>query len=263
VSVHAVIELPEITVSAFATDRRLFVAIAIAALAGLVRGFSGFGSALIYIPLVAAVYEPRVAAVTLLLIDTVGAAPFTIGATRLCTWSEVLPIFLSAAVAIPIGTMALLMVDAIVLRWFIAVLVLALVAVLISGWRYRGRPRLPITIGVGLFSGFGGGAVQIAGPAVILYWLGGNNKVATVRANLLVYFLLTDLWLCAVYYWQGLFTADRVTLALMLAAPFFLATLAGATFFRAASDGLYRRIAYAIIAVAALISLPLLDPWLR
>jgi uncharacterized membrane protein YcaP (DUF421 family) len=37
--------------------------------AGLARGFSGFGSALIYMPLVAAVYDPRVAAVTLLLMN--------------------------------------------------------------------------------------------------------------------------------------------------------------------------------------------------
>ena len=29
------------------------------------------------------------------------------------------------------------------------------------------------------------------------------------------------------------------------------------------NDRLYRRIAYAIIAVSALVSLPLLDPWLR
>jgi uncharacterized membrane protein YfcA len=262
--VSPVIDLPEITVWSDALlDRRVLAAVAIAALAGLVRGFSGFGSALIYMPLVAAVYDPRVAAVTLLLIDTVGAAPFAVRAFPQCTWREVLPIFLSAAIAIPFGTMALLVVDPTVLRWFIALLVLSLLAVLISGWRYRGTPRLPVTVGVGLFSGFGGGAVQIAGPAVIIYWLGGGNPAATVRANLLVYFLLTDVLLCVVYYLQDLFTPDTVALALLLAVPFFLATAAGAYFFHGASELLYRRIAYAIIAAAALVSMPLLDPWLR
>ena len=66
-------------------DRRFWVALAIAALSGLVRGFSGFGSAMIYMPLIAAVYEPRVAAVTLLLIDTVSTAPFTVRAFTQCT----------------------------------------------------------------------------------------------------------------------------------------------------------------------------------
>jgi len=130
-----------------------------------------------------------------------------------------------------------------------------------SGWRYHGRPSLPITVGVGLFSGFGGGAVQIAGPPVVLYWLGTANKAATVRANLLVYFLLLNATLCAIYFLKGLITLELLALSLLLTVPYFVAAGAGATLFRGASDLVYRRVAYAIIAVAALISLPVLDRW--
>jgi uncharacterized membrane protein YfcA len=242
---------------------RFWAALAIAIVAGLVRGFSGFGSALIYIPLVAAVYSPRVAAVTLLLIDTLGAAPFSVRALTQCTWREVLPIYLAAAVAVPVGTMTLLIIDPIVLRWFMSLLVLSLLGILMSGWRYRGHPSLPVTIGIGLFSGFGGGAAQIAGPAVIIYWLSTSKHAAMVRANLLVYFLLLDLTLCVSYVVQGVFTPELVALALLLAMPFFAATWAGARLFHGASDLLYRRVAYLIIAVAAIVSLPLLDPWFR
>jgi uncharacterized protein len=248
--------------AAAVADHRFWIALAIALLAGVVRGFSGFGSAQIYIPLIAAVYSPRVAAVTLLVIDALGTAPFTVRAFAHCTRHEVLPMYIAAAVAVPFGTLALLVVNPIVLRWFIALLVLSLVAVLMSGWRYHGRPSLPVTIGVGLFSGFGAGAVQIAGPPVLIYWLSSTNKVGTVRANFLVYFLLLDVTSCAVYLWQGLFTAELLALSLLLAIPFFAATAAGATFFHGASDVLYRRIAYAIIAVSALISLPVFDRWL-
>jgi uncharacterized membrane protein YfcA len=248
--------------AAAVADHRFWIALAIAILAGAVRGFSGFGSAQIYIPLIAAVYSPRVAAVTLLIIDTLGAAPFTVRAFAYCTWPEVLPMYI-AAIAVPIGTLALLVIDPIVLRWFIAILVLSLVAILVSGWRYHGRPSLPVTAAVGLFSGFGSGAVQIAGPPVLIYWLGTTNNVITVRANFLVYFLLLGLTSCAVYFWQGLFTPELLALALLLAIPFFLATAIGAKYFHGASDVLYRRIAYAIIALAALVSLPLFDRFLR
>ena len=255
---------PENALFAAAVENpRFWAALAITVVAGLVRGFSGFGSALIYIPLVAAVYSPRVAAVTLLLIDTVGAAPFTVRALTQCTWREVLPIYLAAAVAVPIGTMALLVVNPLVMRWSISVVVLLLLCVLMSGWRFHGRPNLPATVGIGLFSGFGGGAAQIAGPAVIIYWLSTSNHFHTVRANLLVYFLLLDLTLCVSYVAQGVFTPELVALALLLAAPFFATTWAGATMFHGASDLLYRRIAYVIIAIAALVSLPLFDPWFR
>jgi uncharacterized protein len=249
--------------AAAVADHRFWIALAIAVLAGVVRGFSGFGSAQIYIPLIAAVYSPRAAAVTLLLIDTVGPAPFAVRGFAHCTWQEVLPMIVAAAVAVPLGALALVVIDPTVLRWFIAVLVLSLVAILATGWRYHGRPRLPVTVGVGLFSGFGAGAVQIAGPPVLLYWLGTATSVVTARANFLVYFLLLDLTSCTVYFWQGLITPELLTLSLLLAVPFFLATAAGARYFHGASDLLYRRIAYAIITLAALVSLPLFDHWLR
>jgi len=244
-------------------DRRFWLAVGIAVLSGLVRGFSGFGSALIYMPLVAAVYEPRAAAVTLLLIDAFGTAPFTVRACWQCTWREVLPIFIAAAIGVPFGTMALLLVEPTVLRWFMALLVLSLLGILISGWRYHDRPSLLVTAGVGLFSGFGGGAVQIAGPPVIIYWLGTSNKATAVRANLLVYYLLLDATLCVDYFVQGVFTPQLVALALLLGVPFFVATGMGASLFHGVSDLLYRRIAYAIIAAAAILSLPVLDPWFR
>jgi uncharacterized protein len=245
--------------AAAVADHRFWAALAIAILAGVVRGFSGFGSAQIYIPLIAAVYSPRVAAVTLLLIDTVGAAPFTVRAFAYCTWREVAPMFIAAAAAAPLGTWALIVIDPIALRWFIAFLVLSMVGVLVSGWRYHGRPSLPTTLGVGAFSGFGGGAVQIAGPPVLIYWLSTPNNVLTVRANFLVYFLLLDLTLCAIYLYQRLITPELFALSLILAVPFFVATAAGAKMFHGSSDLIYRRVAYAIIAAAALVSLPVLD----
>jgi uncharacterized protein len=105
--------------------------------------------------------------------------------------------------------------------------------------------------------------VQIAGPPVLIYWLGATNNVITVRANFLVYFLLLGLTSCVVYFWQGLFTPELLALSFLLAIPFFVATAVGAKYFHGASDVLYRRIAYAIIALAALVSLPLFDTWLR
>ena len=250
-------------VSAALADRRFLAALAIAAVSGFVRGFSGFGSALIYIPLIAAVYEPRIAAPTLLLIDLAGSTPFTIREFARCNWREVAPITLAAAVAAPFGTMALILVDPIVLRWLIAVISLGLLAVLASGWRYRGRPTLPVTTGVGIVAGLGSGAVQIAGPPVIIFWLGSADPAATVRANLMVFFLLMGAITAVIYLTQGILSVDVLALSVLLGVPFMAAMWAGAWWFRGASDASYRRAAYAIIVAAAIVSLPLWDGWLR
>ena len=255
------LDLPAL--AAALADRRFIAAVAIAVLSGFVRGFSGFGSALIYIPLIAAVYEPRIAAPTLLLIDLCGSAPFTIRELPRCNWREVLPIIIAAALAIPFGAMALILVDPIVLRWIIAALVLGLLAVLASGWRYRGRPTLPATTAVGVIAGLGSGAVQIGAPAVIIFWLGGANSAVTVRANLMVFLMLIDVVSIVVYVAKGVFTAETVTLSIALGIPFIGALWIGARGFRGISDQGYRRVAYAIIAVAALVSLPIFDGLVR
>jgi len=261
---RSVIEFPDITAfAAVISDPRFAAALLVAALSGFVRGFSGFGSALIYIPLVAAIYEPRIAAPTLLLIDLAGSAPFTIRELWRCNWREVAPTTIAAALCVPLGVMALVLIDPIVLRWFIAFLVLSLLAVLVSGWRYHAKPTMPVSVGVGLFAGFGSGAVQIAGPAVIIFWLGGSSDAITVRANLMVFFFLMDVITGAAYAAKGIITLDILALSVLLGIPFILAMWAGARWFHGASDAAYRRAAYAIIALSAVASLPLWDGWVR
>lgn len=240
-------------------DPRFPVALAISIAAGLVRGFTGFGSALIYIPLMSAVYGPRIAVPTLLLFDTICSVPFAIQCWPASTRREVLPVAIAGALALPVGVGALLYVDVLVLRWFIAVLVLFALVVLITGWRYHGRPSVAASLGVGAFAGFGSGAVQIAAPALLVFWLGGPNSATTVRANIMVLFAIQGMLAIIAYTFSGLFGTEVLALAFVLGVPFVIAMTVGARWFRGTSDTLYRRVAYIIIAFSGLISLPLFD----
>jgi uncharacterized protein len=253
-------ELPFL--SAFApvvADPRFPYALAISAVAGLVRGFSGFGSALIYIPLISAIYGPHIAAPTLLLFDTICSVPFAIQCWPQATRREVLPVAVAGALALPVGVLALLFVDVLILRWFIAALVLLALIALVSGWRYHGKPTLGASLGVGAFAGFGSGAVQIAAPALLVFWLGGQNSATTVRANIMVLFAIQGGLAIVAYAFSGLFGREVLALALVIGLPFIIAMTIGARWFKGTSDMLYRRVAYIIIAFAALVSLPLFD----
>jgi hypothetical protein len=258
------IELPDLaTFSAVLADRRFVAAVAVAVLAGVVRGFSGFGSALIYVPLIAAVYEPRVATVSLILIDQVCVAPYAIASFRHCRWREILPAFVAAALLVPFGTMVQRLSDPVALRWGMAAFVFVFVVIFATGWRYRSKPSTAAAIGAGALSGFAGGATQMSGPPVILYWLSSPSGAAIVRANLLVYFMLLGLTLLVSYTAQGLLTAVPIAIAVMLGPLYSVSVFVGARWFRGASDTLYRRIAYLIVAVSALISMPLFDGLIR
>jgi hypothetical protein len=258
-SIHVMEFSPGADVSALVADPRFYAALGIAVLSGVVRGFSGFGSALIYIPLASAVYGPKLAAASFVLIDFFCCIPLVVRAWPACDKREVMPLTIACALTIPLGALLLLYLDPIWLRWGIAALILGLLAVLVSGWRYRGRAPLPLTIGVGLFSGITGGATTLTGPIPIVYWLGSASGARVVRANLIMFFLFTDGLVALTYYFQGLMTAEAVALAILTGVPFLVALGAGARLFRGASERTYRRIAYAIVALAALVSLPLFD----
>jgi uncharacterized membrane protein YfcA len=258
------IELPDLaTFAATLADRRFIAAACVAVLAGTLRGFSGFGSALIYVPLIAAVYEPRIATVSLILIDQICVAPYAIAAFRQCSWREILPAFIAAAFTVPLGTLVQRYSDPVMLRWGMAIFVITFVAIFASGWRYRWKPNAAAAVGAGALSGFAGGATQMSGPPVILYWLGSPNAAVIVRANLLVYLLLLGLTLIVNYCAQGMLTALPIALAVMLWPAYSLSVWIGARWFRGTSDAFYRKVAYMIVAVSALISLPLFDGWIR
>jgi uncharacterized membrane protein YfcA len=240
-------------------DPRFPVAIGIAALSGLVRGFTGFGSALIYVPLISAVYSPRLAVPTLLLIDTVCGLPFLFGVFHHVNRGEVITTAIAGCLVLPLGMLALLWVDPLYLRWFISLLVLLGLVSLVSGWRYHGKPTLPASLAAGAMAGFGGGAAQIAAPPLLIFWLGGNNPAPTVRANIMAYFAIQGTLSIVLYAFNGLLNARALIVALTMGIPFIVALAAGAFYFHGSSDLLYRRAAYVIIAIAGLISLPLFD----
>src|ERR1700745_1139047 len=77
---------------------------AIAFISGTARGFSGFGSALIFMPLASSMAAPRLIAALLLIIDFVAAAPLVPNAWRQADRKATAVMVSGALVGVPIGT---------------------------------------------------------------------------------------------------------------------------------------------------------------
>jgi len=241
----------------------LIFLIAASFIASLARGFSGFGGALIFVPLASAAVGPQAAAPILLVIDGIAQCALLRNAWRLASRREVGIMALGALAGIPLGAAILRYVDPIVLRWAIAILTVAMLALLISGWRYHGRPIAPITIGVGFAAGILSGAVQAAGPPVVAYWLGGSNSALAVRANIILFFFCTSVVAALSYLATGLLGLDVLLLAALTAPGYALGMFLGTRMFHLADELMFRRICFGLIAAAALVSLPVLDSILR
>lgn len=245
------------------SNQALFAIVAIALIAGLARGFSGFGAALIFVPLASSVIGPKVAAPLLLVVDGVMAGGFVPGAWRLADKTNVFVMALGALVGVPLGTYALAHLDPLTIRWSIIAVVVALLLLLMSGWRYHGRPRAYFTVAVGTISGIFSGAAQVGGPPVVAYWLGGAISGNTVRANIILYFAVSSAITAASYLWGGLITVPIVAMAAVAAPAYGAGLWLGAHIFGIASEQTFRRLCFGLIALSALIGLPILDGVLR
>jgi uncharacterized membrane protein YfcA len=251
-------ELMPSGVSAFA----LAALMAVALVASIARGFSGFGAALIFMPLASTVVAPQMAAALLLLIDLV-AVQFAFTAYNKANRKAVALMAVGSMLTVPLGTYALTQLDAVTTRWIISAFVAALLTLLISGWRYHGKAHPLATIGVGGTAGFCSGLAQTGGPPVVAYWLGQPIEAAIARANIMLYFGISSVFSFTSYLIGGILTLDSVKLALLVGPVYGLGLYIGARMFGVASETLFRRICYSLIALAVLVSLPVLDPLLR
>lgn len=235
----------------------------IAFVSGLARGFSGFGSALIFMPLASSIAAPRLVVVLLLIIDTIGAAPLLPNAWKEADRKATVVIVLGALIGVPTGTYFLTRLDPVTTRWIISIFVAALLVLLLSGWRYRGRDHVALSAGIGALSGFCSGLAQTGGPPIVGYWLGRPVASEIARANILLFFGASDFFSVVSYALTGLITLDAIKLSLVVGPVYAIAIKCGASLFGRASEALFRGICYALIATAVIIGLPALDGLFR
>jgi uncharacterized membrane protein YfcA len=240
----------------FVSEPRFWIAALAAFAAAAIRGFSGFGAGLVFMPVAAACFGPKIAAGILFVIDTILILPFVVRAVRIVDWREVLPLGLGAMATVPAGALVLLYVDPIPLRWGLSLAIFASVGVLAAGWRYRGPTRIWLSALVGATAGFLSGAAQIPGPPVLIYWLGREVVSATMRANAIVFFCFTTVVSGIAFLIGGIFTAEVMARSAALLPVYALGIFIGGRLFGLASEATYRRIAYASILFVALASLP-------
>lgn len=228
-------------------------------IAGLVRGFTGFGTAMIVIP-VGAMFLPMPEMIFVLTLSGVGSSLTLVPkAWGQADRNEVLLIGVAAIVAMPLGVYLLTILDQTTLRWGLTGVIALLLLALLTGWRLRrtlGRSGLA---SVGASAGLIGGATGLTGPIVILFYLAGRKATVTIRANTILFLALmdvaivTNLLIADLVQWHMLYVAIALTI------PYMTMTLVGQAMFRPEFERYYRLIAYAIIAIAAMSSMPLFD----
>lgn len=229
------------------------------AAAGLVRGFTGFGTAMVFMPIAALVLEPVWAIAAMLTFDVVGAAPLQKKAIRDGEPHDVLLLILGAVFGLPLGVYLLTLMQPVLFRWLVSSLSLVLLVLLMSGWRYRNPLNALWTSLVGAMGGFMCGVAALPGPPIILSYMSSPRPAAVVRGNTMMYLFVVDILTFIVFGLKGLLVLLPVLIGMLLAAPYMVAALAGQRIFDPEKEHIYRWVAYVLIAVSAVAGLPVWD----
>lgn len=240
-------------------EPRLWFVFAVSLIGGVVRGYSGFGGALIVIPLAAMAMGPVVAVPMFYLFDLGSATPYGYKALPKCRMSQITPMLVGHLLMLPVGTWMLTNLRSETVRWAMAGTVFLMLGLLLSGWRYRGRPTPPASFGVGTVAGLMGSSTGISGPPVIAYWLGQKDNAADIRTNIMAYYALSSTAMDLLLWWKGLFTWEVVLYAIVIWPAYALGLWGGAKLFHRSSERFFRISAYVLIFISAIISLPLMD----
>ncbi|HVY99369.1 MAG TPA: sulfite exporter TauE/SafE family protein [Dongiaceae bacterium] len=240
-----------------------FAVAALSLVAGAVRGFVGFGAGMIMIPVISAMYGPKIGASSILIADGVLTIPYLLKSIRHCEPRTVFPVALAAVIAIPIGTYLLGIVDPIPLRWSLVPIIAALLLLTLSGWRYRNAPSIGMSLAAGATSGLLSGLIQLSGPPVVALWISGPSAPATIRANIFVYFGVTTVVAVVSYVIGGIFGAGLIQVLMPMIPCYAVGLAFGGRMFGKVNPKVYRWVAVGLIGLAVISSLPILDRYLR
>lgn len=248
--------MPDAFGQALATTGLVWLIVAIGA-AGLVRGFAGFGNAMVFVPVANIFLDPKQVITVIALTGVASTAALVPRAWREGNRPEVGLLVVAAIATVPLGFLLLEVLDRTAVRWVVSAITATTLTAMIVGWRFSGIVSWPVLIGIGTLSGVIGGLTGLAGPVVILFYLAGQSMAQSVRANTILFLTALEAVLVINLLVKGVVNWELLMLALVLAVPYFTTTMIGQALFDPRRDRLYRWAAYGVIGVAVLSGLPI------
>jgi len=196
-------------------------------LAGLIQGLTGFGSALVAIPLLCLIIDIKTAVPLCMLNSIIITTTLALQLTRDIDRNKIMPLCIGAIPGLVVGSTILKTVDSTTMRFFLGII---LVAYSIYNLAAQPTPRKlhpAWSWGAGFFSGAIGAAFSVGGPPVIIYTTLKNWTKNEIKATLTGFFMVNSYFIVAAHGLTGV-TTKQALLFFLVSAPFvLLGTLGG------------------------------------
>jgi uncharacterized membrane protein YfcA len=223
--------------------------------AGIIRGYSGFGFSMIATTSLTLVLPPVEVIPVVLLLEILASASLLPRVWKQIDWRSLSWLSVGVLIGTPPGVFLLAHVPAKPMRAGIAFAIMVFVFLLWWGFHLKKMPGRPETVATGLFSGFLNGAAAIGGPPVILFYFSSPAGVMVSRASIIAYFFGTDSLAWAVGLAQGLVTFQTGTLTGILWVPLLVGIFIGNRFFTQSDESAFKQKVLILLMVLSLAAL--------
>lgn len=181
-------------------------AVAIIALAYLVRGIAGFGSGLIAIPLLVLFLPLSVAVPLIVLLDYLASLSQGMNNRSDIRWKEIVPLIPFSLIGVAIALLFISRTDALLLTKALGAFVILFALYMLSGY----TPKAGAARGWGILAGVSGGMIGTlfgtGGPFYVTYFKARGLDKAAFRATFATIFLLDGAGRLVGYASSGFFT---------------------------------------------------------
>jgi len=227
-------------------------AIAIAFLAAGCQSLTGFGFALVMVPLLSLVWDVKLAVVTSTVLSTAAVLPLLVEVRGHVQPCKVALLLLGSFLGVPAGILLLDRIDADTLKVLVAAVVIAasLILYLAPSLTLSGPGGVP-SVMVGILSGVLRASTSMGGPPLVLYVISREPDVEEFRSTILAVFLPTSLLTFVGLAVAGWMTGEVLAASAAALPALAVGLLAGAWLRRRVSQGLFRTLVLAFLVLAS------------
>ena len=195
--------------------------------AGVVRGYSGFGFAVISVIGLNFFLEPKQSVAVVLSLDLICSINLLKKAINQANFETLKKLTIGSLLGIPIGYTCLLLIPSEILKILICLVIVVLSLFLFSSYRPFDTEKTSTKLAFGLASGAGTASASIGGPMIVYYMLSSNLSTSTQRATMILFFIIIELLSITTIMLGGMVDATLPKALLILLVPTLISVQVG------------------------------------
>ena len=228
----------------------LAVGMIVVFLAGLIQGTTGFGFAMIFMPVMLLLVEPEELVPISLILGTLVTAQIVVESRQRIQIERIWPLIVASLAGIPLGVVLLKTFGVGMLKVMIGTLVILFGILFLVGFSRRVQNERAALVPVGFAGGFLAGSISISGPPVIFFLANQGDDKLIFRANLAL-FLMTVSLVSVMYFGAlGDLSRNMIGYASVFTPGLFAGGCAGSRMAHKVKEDVFRKLVLVVVTVS-------------